>query len=231
MIMQALRRLFGVMRADNFIGFDKYRKRGAYHWGELETNRDYRALIDAIAQYLRPEHTVLDIGCGDGAYMGAVASRVKAAVGVDAEPVAAKLANEQFRARSIENCEAHHLRIDQAKRRFAATGQRFDVVWSADVLEHLPRPQELLELAVQVVKPGGLCIIGTPLFISDALVSPYHVKEYTKSELRALFAPWLRIEKEIILAQNRKDGRTYNEAYYLAVGRATAEAPLKLQSI
>ena len=210
------------LRPNNFIGFDKYRKRGAYHWQEIVDNPDYRALIDTISGFLAPEQTVLDIGCGDGAYLGAVAGKIKAGWGIDAEAVAIKLAREKFYERGITNCRVENLRIDQAKKFFAHNGQRFDLIWSADVIEHLPRPGELLELILQVLKPAKLCLMGTPLYISDELVSPYHVKEYTREEIRAILNSCLDIRQEIILPHMRKDGKTYSEGYYLAAGHAKA---------
>jgi len=40
----------------NFIGFDKYRKSGAYHWNELKTNQEYRSLIDFVAKYMKSDN-------------------------------------------------------------------------------------------------------------------------------------------------------------------------------
>jgi 2-polyprenyl-3-methyl-5-hydroxy-6-metoxy-1,4-benzoquinol methylase len=216
--------LFRSRLAPNFIGFDKYRTRGAYHWREVDTNTDYRVLIETISTFLQLGQSVLDIGCGDGAYLGKVAPRVGSGWGIDAEPVAIRLARRKFREHGITNCRVENLRIDQANAFFRDKRQTFDVVWSSDVIEHLPRPEELLELAVQVVKPEGLCIIGTPLYISDALVSPYHVKEFTRSEIRSLLLNVLQVEEEIILPHTRKDGRRYAEGYYLGVGKARRTA-------
>lgn len=216
----SLPRAFKRVLTPNFIGFDKYYKRGAYHWDEIETNRDYRAIVEAIGAFLRPDQVVLDIGCGDGAYIGFAASKVRSAFGIDAEAVAIDLARKKLSEHGIRNCQVENLRIDQAKRYFARSGQTFDLVWSADVIEHLPRPEELLELAAQVLRPRALCLIGTPLYVSDELVSPYHVKEYTKSEIRQVLSGAFAIEREIVLPHMRKDGNVYTEGYYLAVVRA-----------
>lgn len=218
-MFKKIKRLLGIGQTENFIGFDKYRKRGAYHWEEVVNNVGYRSLIEAISQYIEPNDVALDIGCGDGAYLGFVAHKLHEGWGIDAEATATELAARKFKERQIANCYVRNLRIDQAKIFFDSTGKKFDLVWSADVIEHLPRPEELVELAVQVLKPQGRALIGTPLFISEELMSPYHVKEYTRDEISSIISPYLDIEEEIILPHARKDGRTYELGYYFAVCR------------
>ena len=94
-----------------------------------------------------------------------------------------------------------------------------------DVIEHLPRPEELLEAASRVVRAGGLIIIGTPLFIRPELVSPYHVKEFSRAEIHDIINSQLDIEEEHVLPEMRSDGRTY-EALYIAVARPRAATPV-----
>jgi 2-polyprenyl-3-methyl-5-hydroxy-6-metoxy-1,4-benzoquinol methylase len=214
-IKSLLKRL--INNDENFIGFDKYRKSGAYHWSELKENREYRALIDFVARYMKLSDTVLDIGCGDGAYLGHISKLVKYGWGVDAESHAVKLANDKFRENHIVNCKAHNLTIEQSKKFFLNNSQKFDLIWSADVIEHLPNPNELLELISLVLKKDKYAIIGTPLFINKKLISKYHVKEYTVLEMRQIVEPYLKIQHEEIMPQTRKDGVTYDQGYYFAV--------------
>lgn len=223
-MLQDLRRRLFRRSARNFIGFDKYRKRGAYHWSAVQDNQDYRSLIEAISKFLRPDQVVLDIGCGDGAYLGFVASRIHTGVGIDAEAVAIDLAREKFKEHGITNCTVLNKTIGEARAYFRDNPNRFDLIWSADVIEHLPRPSELLELALEVGKPGAICLIGTPLYISDDLVSPHHVKEYTQEEIRAIIAPRMPIDQEIILPHSRGDGQIHQQGYFLAAARIPGSA-------
>ncbi|PSB06373.1 hypothetical protein C7B62_22995 [Pleurocapsa sp. CCALA 161] len=41
---------------NNFIGFDKYAKKGAYHWEELAKDKYYRAKVEIVSSYLSNEH-------------------------------------------------------------------------------------------------------------------------------------------------------------------------------
>ncbi|MGB5632064.1 MAG: hypothetical protein WBM86_04680, partial [Waterburya sp.] len=91
-------------------------------------------------------------------------------------------------------------------------------IYSMDVIEHLPQPEELLQAALNVVKPTGLVLIGTPLFITPELVSRYHVKEFTIEELRDIISPYLSIQKEILLPIPRKDGKVHDNNFYISVG-------------
>jgi 2-polyprenyl-3-methyl-5-hydroxy-6-metoxy-1,4-benzoquinol methylase len=201
----------------NFIGFDKYKKSGAYHWNELRTNSEYRSLIEFVAEYIKPNDIVLDIGCGDGAYLGYISNSIKFGYGVDAETQAAKLANNKFKENHILNCKAYNLSIGQSKKFFSSNLKKFDLVWTVDVIEHLPNPGELLEFITLVLKKNKYAIIGTPLLVRDDLISKYHIKEYTILEMREIIEPFLKINHEKIMPHTRKDGVTYEQGYYFAV--------------
>ena len=56
------------IKDENFIEFDKYRNRGAYHWQTLENTESYRQKLNIIKNYLTDEKSCLDIGCGPGTW-------------------------------------------------------------------------------------------------------------------------------------------------------------------
>jgi hypothetical protein len=89
-----------------------------------------------------------------------------------------------------------------------------------DVIEHLPDPEELLKTAISLISTNGLIIIGTPLFISPELVSPYHVKEFTLPEIRALVQKFLTGKDEVLLPIVRMDGKLHDneEGFYVFSG-------------
>jgi len=203
----------------NFIGFDKYRRDGAYHWVELVESDDYRGKIEVVGRYATPTDRCLDIGCGDGAYAYALSQHVTSVVGVDADYDAVKLANRELRRRAVANVTCHQMVI--ADLSLAAVGRStpFDLVYSMDVIEHLPEPEQLLERAVSVVAPTGYVVIGTPLYLGEELLSPYHVREFCRDELLALVEPWLDLTDVHVLRMRRLDGVVHDEGFVVAVGR------------
>ena len=89
-----------------------------------------------------------------------------------------------------------------------------------DVIEHLPQPEQLLERAVSVVSPMGLVLVGTPLYLGDALLSPYHVREFRRDELLEVVEPWLEVTDVRTLPMRRLDDVVHDDGFVVAVGRA-----------
>lgn len=202
----------------NFIGFDKYRDHGAYHWRELEKNQEYRAKIELLESLVEESDACLDLGCGDGAYVYSLSRRCAEVVGVDADVHAARLASDQLAKAKVTNARCLHLALSQVDG--ASVGRAsFDLVYSMDVVEHLPEPTELLDVACRMVAPGGIVAIGTPLYLGDHLVSEYHVKEYTREEFEALVGSRMRLDRVEILRDRRLDGQMYEESFIVGIGR------------
>jgi 2-polyprenyl-3-methyl-5-hydroxy-6-metoxy-1,4-benzoquinol methylase len=205
----------------NFIGFDKYRDHGAYHWRELEKNQEYRAKIQLLESLVKDTDACLDLGCGDGAYVYSLSKRCAEVVGVDADVHAARLASEQLTKAKVANARCLNLALSQVDEDGLGRGS-FDLVYSMDVIEHLPEPTELLDVACRMVAPGGVIAIGTPLYLGDHLVSEYHVKEYTRQEFEALAGSKIALERVEILRDRRLDGKMYEESFIVGIGRPLA---------
>ena len=203
---------------NNFIGFDKYVKKGAFHWEELANNEYYRAKVEVVESYLSREHSCLDIGCGDGAYAAFLANKCKYVIGVDADYEAIRLAKAKVSEEKTTNCKFIQAPISKIDTKTLGVEEKLDLVYSMDVIEHLPQPEELLQAANNIVKPTGLVLIGTPLFITPELVSRYHVKEFTLEEIRDVVSSYLFVQQEILLPIPRKDGKVYDNNFYISVG-------------
>jgi methionine biosynthesis protein MetW len=94
---------------------------------------------------------VLDVGCAGGHLAAALTSRGCAVVGVELDASAA-------RARGLEVVAGS---IDEDEVRAQLPGD-LDAVLCADVLEHLPRPEETLAFLVTLLRPGGRAILSLP---------------------------------------------------------------------
>ena len=222
-MIEGLRKLIRVVRQTrdkNFIGFDKYERHGAFHWKELENNDVYKRKVETIMSRVSASDAVLDIGCGDGAYAAFIAKKCSSVVGVDADYDAIRLAKAKVQCLGIKNCKFIQSAISKVSFRRAGVRRPLDVIYSMDVIEHLPDPEELLKTAIRLINTNGLIIIGTPLFISPDLVSPYHVREFTLSEIRALVERFLIRKDEVMLPIVRMDGKLHDneEGFYVFSG-------------
>lgn len=99
--------------------------------------------------------TVLDIGCGNGTITGKLAQAGYEVTGIDVTPSGIERARASFpgldfRVHSIDDPLPDELR------------SRFDVVVSAEVIEHLFLPRELLARAREALGDTGSVVISTP---------------------------------------------------------------------
>jgi 2-polyprenyl-3-methyl-5-hydroxy-6-metoxy-1,4-benzoquinol methylase len=213
-------------RDPNFVGFPKYRQNGAYHWKTITQDTDYREKVELVRTHVRDNSECLDLGCGDGAYMGVLARYCRRVVGIDADFDAVRLANRQFDARGIRNCTALQSAIGKIDRLSEIAGRKFDLVYSMDVLEHLPDAEELVRVAAAHCRPGGTVIIGTPIFLCDELMSSHHVKEFSIAELDALMEKHLQDRTRHLLPSFRRDGCMHPQSFYVAAGTPTDVFPV-----
>lgn len=113
----------------------------------------YAERLDALAAQLPPgRRRLLDVGSGPGYFLAEASARGWTAVGV--EP--SKQAAAHSRALGLDVREML-LSPDTA----AALG-RFDVVHLSAVLEHIPRPDTLLQVAHGLLEPNGLLCVVVP---------------------------------------------------------------------
>jgi 2-polyprenyl-3-methyl-5-hydroxy-6-metoxy-1,4-benzoquinol methylase len=171
--------------------FDKYDVHGAYHWAECDRRyvnwKRYNPALDAryeitvrtIASLGLRGH-LLDVGCGDGMLTARAAPIMERVVGVDSEASAIRLAKEKLG--EFPNCELMHTACYD----LPFDDKAFDVVTSADVIEHLKEPMHHLREICRVLKPEGALVLTTPKWRPDRKWDERHEKEYRPEELREL---------------------------------------------
>jgi len=117
-------------------------------------------LRSALANHGRPLHAqsrVLDCGIGSGGLSAALARVTGGPLvlhGVDMSPAMLVQAEEILRATEIEA----HLRSADAHA-LPYPDDHFDLVMSAHMVEHCPRPQRVLAELARVLRPGGLLVL------------------------------------------------------------------------
>ena len=127
--------------------------------------------------------TVLDVGCGEGYGSALVAEVAPRVVGLDrAEAVA--IAARHHRDPRLEYRAQDLDRLDEV-------AERFDLVLSFQVIEHLPDPVGFLRSLARRVADGGELLVTTPNRLMSVSENPYHLREWTAEELLALARPVL----------------------------------------
>jgi ubiquinone/menaquinone biosynthesis C-methylase UbiE len=106
-----------------------------------------------------PHELVLDVACGPGAFVLAVAPRVSFATGIDLTPEMLRQARQFQAEKQIVNvvfarADADHLPFPNAC---------FDLVSCQHAFHHITRPELVLAEMIRVTKPEGRLLILDPL--------------------------------------------------------------------
>jgi 2-polyprenyl-3-methyl-5-hydroxy-6-metoxy-1,4-benzoquinol methylase len=181
-----------------------------------EPGRKFQGLVERLVRWvgarhieflsgdLPPHSRVLDLGCGRGVILGALADRGLEVHGVEVSADAARGADPRAEIRIAP--------------RLADAGYpdaHFDEVVIWHVLEHLHDPKHALLEAHRILRPGGRLVVAVPNFSSLQarwagaawfhLDLPRHLWQFPLSALRRLLADCgfeIRSEHHFSLRQN-----------------------------
>ena len=141
--------------------------------------------ISFLSRELPPGARILDVGCGRGVTLGALAAKGFEVHGLEISAEAARGADPRVEIRIAENLKAAEYR-----------SASFDQVIIWHVLEHLNDPVGTLREAHRILKPGGRLIVAVPNFSSLQarctgaawfhLDLPRHLYQFPLSALRQL---------------------------------------------
>ncbi len=126
-----------------------------YGAGRLQSSRSWRKEIEKVklVEKYVTRGRILDVGCGDARFLLALDARRWEAWGVEFNSPVVDMVAEAF--------PKLHLVAGDLFSRNLSPGS-FDVVCFWHVLEHLPRPFDVLSQVAALLKPGGLVFVSLP---------------------------------------------------------------------
>lgn len=148
-------------------------------------------LSDKIISHLKlaKGKQLLDIGCGVGRTSFMAALQGFNVIGVDIERKAINVAKTSAKKLNLEKkCVFDHGNILKQKKLY---NKKFDVIICSEVIEHVSRPQKIINLAFRLLKKNGLFILTTP---HDqklwSVLDDYadHIKRFNIGELKHLLS-------------------------------------------
>jgi SAM-dependent methyltransferase len=139
-----------------------------------------RLLVWALEQYFPAIRSGLEIGCGTGFVLQALAERFAQVRFSGSEVFREGLS---FTAQRVPSAE-----LFQMDARRVPFQSEFDVIGAFDVLEHIEQDDEVLREMYGAIKPGGGIILTVPQhpwLWSDTDVYAHHKRRYTRQELKS----------------------------------------------
>jgi SAM-dependent methyltransferase len=127
-------------------------QRGERRWGQIER------LARATGRQPTTDGVALDVGCGMGSALFALARRSRLAVGVDILLTDLLLARKRFAEAGIDNVAL----VCGSAVGLPLADESFDVLNATDVVEHMPDQGKFLAEARRVLRPGGVFCFNSP---------------------------------------------------------------------
>lgn len=126
-----------------------YQELQTFPWYYVEEKWEH----DMALEMIQPHDLVLEVGCGSGAFLQRLSSEVGAqGIGLELNQHAVNIAKGRDLEVYPELLEDH----------MPLNEEKYDVVCSFQVLEHVSNVKEFLDMKLSVLKPGGKLIIAVP---------------------------------------------------------------------
>ena len=132
--------------------------RGEAFWSEEEIEKRkqrepvFREAFRILRRHKPEPGSVLDIGCGIGTFLAICREEGWRVTGVDPAPIACQVAKREYGLDLVNDTFSARLFGER----------RFDAVFAAQVLHHLPDPAAFLADVTRVVAEDGVILLRTP---------------------------------------------------------------------
>ena len=170
--------------------FDRWR--GAYSRSRLLASLQRKAISELDP---RPDDRVLDVACGAGKLVRAVAPEVERTVGVDIAP---RMIEEAHRRTAVDDPGADRIEfVVGPSDALPFADDEFSAVVTTTALHHFPDPAASVREMARVLAPGGRILIGDssrdtpPAMVGDAVLRRLergHVGLQTRAGIERLLA-------------------------------------------
>ncbi len=178
-----------------------------------------------LQQLCHQSENILDVGCGEGTRLNTLLSPNQSGIGVDINHFAIKQAHLQY--------PRHQFVIYDGKK-LPFPDEKFDLVYSAFVLEHTQNPKQFVDEMIRVLQPGGKLVVICPNFGAPNRRSPNSIERPITKLITGFFndisdqthpiSEWTAVEPRKIYRQIDDD--TTIEPYLLSLLRYLSERHL-----
>lgn len=140
---------------------------------------------------------LLDIGCNYGFTVKAGLDLGLEAFGIDIDGTAVAASQESFGSDKFRVVPVED---------YAREGHQYDMIYTSEVIEHVPDPDGFVEAIAKLLAPGGIAYITTPenghwripadFTQWDAVMPPEHITYFTRKGMKKLLENHgLKVEK------------------------------------
>lgn len=126
-------------------------------WKRKKREPVFREAFDVLRSVKPKPGSVLDLGCGIGTFLAICRENGWEVAGVDPSAIAGEVARREYGLEILTETFS--------SRRFGE--RRFDAVFAAQVLHHLPNPTQFLAEIAQVVADDGVIVLRTPNLVPE----------------------------------------------------------------
>lgn len=166
---------FGIEGDDEF-----YQELQQFDWYYMKDKWEY----DEVFKLVRKENKLLEIGCGQGDFLKKLRDNGIMVTGIEFN-------EEAIRKSKEKGLEIYKETIQEYSKN---NKEKYDMVCSFQVMEHIPNIGEAVQASLEVLKPGGKLIISVPnndSFIKKDNLNllntpPHHVGRWNEKTLKNL---------------------------------------------
>lgn len=134
-----------------------------YTTAELGSENYQHPGMQLLQRLSSKAHSIVDLGCGEGTRLHYLCSKGTSCLGIDVSETAIRLAKKKYEKLSFQVGDLEELPLKDNK---------YDLVYSAFVLEHVDNPETIIKEAIRITKPRGNLVFIAPNYGSPNRTSP-----------------------------------------------------------